>query len=42
MDSESPFQVVGAEEKRRHAVLVRDLGTVSKSISVDLSPRSGT
>ena len=43
MASGSPFQSVGAtDEKRRGAVLVCDLGTVSKSISADLSPRHGT
>ena len=38
MDSGSPFQTVcAAEEKRCAAVLVRELDTVSKSISADLS-----
>ena len=40
MASGSPFQTVrAADEKRRDAVLIHDLGTVSKSISADLSPR---
>ena len=39
----TPFQTVGvAEWKRRAAVLVRDLDTVSKSISTDLTSRRGT
>ena len=43
MDSESAFQTVSAaEEKRRTAILVRDLGAASKSISADLSLRRGT
>ena len=43
MDSGSQFKTVGAaEEKRRAAVLVRDLGTVSKFISADLSLQHGT
>ena len=43
MDSGSAFQTVGAaEEKWRVPVLVRDLGTVSKSISADLNPWHGT
>ena len=43
MESGNPFQTVGAaEEKRCAAVLVRDLDTVSKSISANLSPRHGT
>ena len=42
MASGNPFQTVGAaEEKRRAAVLVRDLGIVSKFISSDLSLRRG-
>ena len=40
MDSGSPFQTVGAaEEKRRATLLDCDLGTVSVSISADLSPQ---
>ena len=40
MASGSPFQTVGAvEEKRRAAVLERDLGIIGKSISADLSSR---
>ena len=43
MASGSPFQFVGAaEDERRAAILVRDFGTVSKSISADLSPRRET
>ena len=41
MDSESPFQTAGAE-KRRTSVLIRDFGTVRKSISADLSQRLDT
>ena len=43
MDSGSSFQTVGVtEEKLRAAVVVRDLGTVPKSISAYLSSRYGT
>ena len=43
MAGESLFQAVGAaEEKQRAAVLIRDFGTISKSISADLSLRHGT
>ena len=39
----SPFQTVDAAEgKSCAAVLASDIGTVSKSISADLSPQRGT
>ena len=43
MASGGLFQTDGtAEEKGRAAVLVCDFGTVSKSISTDISPQRGT